>query len=715
MSKPVKIISIFVGGLVILYICLTITVKFLVTKEKVEAMLLPLVEKTIQKKLVIGDFSASFGGATLTNVTLFEGLAGKQPLVTFKTLEVEVDIIRFITGSYSVKSIFVDEMKFNVTRFKDGKFNFEPESDTTKDASEKIALPKQIIELEEFQLKNAALYFNNLDPQFPLKSTDIKNIHLELDDLVANLGNEEISLGNLMVNLVNAGSININGKVKSFLSNPSAEITIQSGGVHPIKILRLVETNIPQTLEEVKVALKHQITVKEKEIVLNSKIDIINPKAGSIKINGKVKSYKSNPSAEITVQSEEVHPIKILRLVKTDIPKTLEDLKASFQHKISANKKEINLTSNIHVTNSGEFNYSAKPSLNYNFDTKTGNISVSDVSLKNAPFGTEPNLLTLSKIDVNQLNINEDKIHISSINIEQPHIVFEKSNDGKINNINTVLKGLLSENNENKSKESGDKKPDINIGQVNVKQAQFTYIDPTLQTPPFRMGLKDFALTLKDINPNRLSSLSFNGILSEGSKGGSIKGSGSVNLFDVTANKLQIFANRIHLEDFSSIAEKASGIKIQKGLTSLSSVTNLNKKGDFASVSNIRVEGLQYTAPPVLYVSSKVVQEVLEKSNGVLQLKELKLSGNIYDNDFNFWSAAKTVLGEALTNNAMLSAGMGAVLIGGASLLPPVAVGIGAVKLFDYLTKDDKKEKSSSNTGTNKEKESGGILGIFDN
>ncbi len=122
--KPVIIIAVIIGALVLLAAGASLMVKFLVTPEMVRKHVLPRMEKALQRRIEMGDVRIGlFSGIGLRNLTVYER-DGKEPFVSLKEASLRYQILPLLSRRLVVDEIVLDKPDIHVVRYSDGSFNF---------------------------------------------------------------------------------------------------------------------------------------------------------------------------------------------------------------------------------------------------------------------------------------------------------------------------------------------------------------------------------------------------------------------------------------------------------------------------------------------------------------------------------------------------------------------------------------------------------------
>jgi uncharacterized protein involved in outer membrane biogenesis len=124
MSRLTKISLLVSGILVVSAIILMVLVRALVTPEKVWGTLVPLAEKSLQRKISLGKIEIGlFSGVSLQDLRVLQK-EGTDDLITFKSMDLHYQLLSLLTGKIVVDQVKFVQPKIIVIRNIDGSFNF---------------------------------------------------------------------------------------------------------------------------------------------------------------------------------------------------------------------------------------------------------------------------------------------------------------------------------------------------------------------------------------------------------------------------------------------------------------------------------------------------------------------------------------------------------------------------------------------------------------
>ncbi|NOX15464.1 MAG: AsmA family protein [Epsilonproteobacteria bacterium] len=138
-----------------------------------------------------GDISASFSpvGISISNVVIKNPqIKANQKFFDMKKLSVAVELMPLLSKKVKVKYIILDGLNLDITKLKNGKFNFEVVSKKTKtkqikqsqksSSNKKTELPK--IDINKVRIQNANINFEDLKSKTVAK---IKAINIAVDNI----------------------------------------------------------------------------------------------------------------------------------------------------------------------------------------------------------------------------------------------------------------------------------------------------------------------------------------------------------------------------------------------------------------------------------------------------------------------------------------------------------------------------------------------------
>ncbi len=138
MTTLVKIGIFIVSVLVILAVALAILIQTQVTPEKVRETLLPLVEKSLQRDIEVGEVNIGlFSGISVADLKVMQK-GSTEEFFSVKSVQLHYQFWPLLTGKVVVDQILLDYPQIYVTRLPDGQFNFSdllPKSTVNKNST----------------------------------------------------------------------------------------------------------------------------------------------------------------------------------------------------------------------------------------------------------------------------------------------------------------------------------------------------------------------------------------------------------------------------------------------------------------------------------------------------------------------------------------------------------------------------------------------------
>jgi AsmA family/AsmA-like C-terminal region len=129
LSKGLKIFVWTVAVLIVMLLLLFAAVKIFFPAEKVRALIIQNIEKTLNRKVTVDDASISIWGGLglkLHNLTVSNHPAfSEEPLFTLDNLDVKMKIIPLISGKYEFGKISLNTFTLFLEKSESGAFNFD--------------------------------------------------------------------------------------------------------------------------------------------------------------------------------------------------------------------------------------------------------------------------------------------------------------------------------------------------------------------------------------------------------------------------------------------------------------------------------------------------------------------------------------------------------------------------------------------------------------
>ena len=280
MGKLGKVLAIVVLLVIIAIAGLVAFVHYYLTEERVKALVIPQAETALGRKVAIGTIKVGLlSGITIRDFLIKEA-DGKADFVSTRAFVLSYELLPLLQKKLVISEIRFDEPAVQITRNKNGQFNF----------SSLTILSEELQQKKEVKPKpaSAALPLALTINQIRLNNAQIK-IRDQLDEIPAvdasSSARLNVALGRTMQDLQYNGTFNFAAAV----SYGAAQTKLNGKG------------NISQ---------------KDMEIVLDTNLD-----GEQVHAEADVKSYLQSPNATITISSKSLNIDKLLGIVAS-LPKT---------------------------------------------------------------------------------------------------------------------------------------------------------------------------------------------------------------------------------------------------------------------------------------------------------------------------------------------------------------------------------------------------------
>ncbi|MBS3731515.1 MAG: AsmA family protein, partial [Desulfobacterales bacterium] len=135
MIRFLKISGVIVAGLVVLAVILLVVAKLFVTPERIRRTVLPLAEKSLDRKVEIGDIRIRlFSGVSIENLQV-RMREGDQRFVSADSLVLRYQLLPLLKKQVVIDAVRLKNPTIHVIRNADGSFNF---SDLLKNKGESM-------------------------------------------------------------------------------------------------------------------------------------------------------------------------------------------------------------------------------------------------------------------------------------------------------------------------------------------------------------------------------------------------------------------------------------------------------------------------------------------------------------------------------------------------------------------------------------------------
>ena len=324
-----------IAGIIILLIAASfILLKVLVTPERIKATVIPLAEKTLNRTVTLDDVAISlFSGIELKGLTVMNA-SGDSPFISCGTAELHYKLMPLLDGKIEINEIRLEAPHAEITRYKDGRFNFSDIIEAISSAKrekekERVSLaptgPPATSKLEPATRTGAAWAAettardtagnrdaSKADTRQPLDIT-ISNIsitrgHLKFHDLAApspvttEVDNFTLSLKNFSLDspcpvkagaALNGAAIRCTGSV--VLNGATADLDINIDKLNVVHFLPYFQKSVPGKLERALFSADLKIKTMPGKVIC----------AGSATLSGIDFTPSANPGA--TLEDADLH------------------------------------------------------------------------------------------------------------------------------------------------------------------------------------------------------------------------------------------------------------------------------------------------------------------------------------------------------------------------------------------------------------------------
>ena len=273
MGKLGKVFGVIVLLVVVVIVGLVVVVKIYLTEERVKALVIPQAESALGREVAIGDIKIGlFSGITIKDFIIKEA-DGQSNFVSTKAFVLSYDLMPLLQKKLVVSEIRLDEPTIQVSRNKQGQFNYSTLSilskptkqDKPKTSATKAATVPLALTIDQIRLVNAKLSVRDALNELP-KVDATTNAKLKVSfgqnmtdlryqggwDLVADVeyaetkvhvdGSGNISQQNLDVDIgvsLDKEQVQIKGDIKNYAKSPNATLDISSKSLNIDKLLAM--------------------------------------------------------------------------------------------------------------------------------------------------------------------------------------------------------------------------------------------------------------------------------------------------------------------------------------------------------------------------------------------------------------------------------------------------------------------------------------------
>ncbi len=279
MSTPLKIGVSIVSILVVLAVALTILVKTQVTPERVRGVLLPLIEKSLERDVDFGEISIGlFSGISVSDLEVMQKNVERE-FFSVQAVEFHYQFWPLLTGKVVVDQVLLDQPRIYLTRLPDGQFNFSDllprpavadQAAVADDNSSQPSAPSSAFNLlvKEINLKSGELeyvdkYRNARSPfRYTLNKLNINARQMTLDksfpiDLSA---------------VINGSNIDISGNYD--FSRKTGDLIIQLASLDLVQFAPYYRDRFPGKIASAQLALNLEVDLEPEFISSKGNISL---------------------------------------------------------------------------------------------------------------------------------------------------------------------------------------------------------------------------------------------------------------------------------------------------------------------------------------------------------------------------------------------------------------------------------------------------------
>jgi hypothetical protein len=275
----------------------------------------------------------------------------------------------------------------------------------------------------------------------------------------------------------------------------------------------------------------------------------------------------------------------------------------------------------------------------------------SDLEFANIDLENKTNQQKLVKLDsllIDDISLENNKLHIKHTVLEKPFIHFQLNQDGSINFSDLVKENSAKEQKEDKTKENTSKKTPpfaLHVDQVEVKNGEMKFDDKSV-LPHFSSHEEQINIKVKNItlDPNSKTLITHNSVID---KYALLELKTDLTLVNPLEDmNVEVDLKNVDLPSLSSYSGKFIGNKLANGKLSLA-LEHKIKKGILESSNNIKIQDLELgeevesnqsiDAPIGLAIA------LLEDSSGLIDL-DIPMDGDVKSPNFDLSDAISDVI-----------------------------------------------------------------------
>lgn len=125
-GKTLKIVGIFLAGAMLVIGALALTVKFILTPERVKGLVIPLLEERLGAKVSLGKLKVSlFSGINIANFSITGATgSGSSPLFSAESLSLNYRLLPLIARKVVIEAVEISQPVINIEQKSSGRYNF---------------------------------------------------------------------------------------------------------------------------------------------------------------------------------------------------------------------------------------------------------------------------------------------------------------------------------------------------------------------------------------------------------------------------------------------------------------------------------------------------------------------------------------------------------------------------------------------------------------
>lgn len=124
MKLILKFMAVIIGILVVIMIASFVFIKIFISPERIKQAVLPVAEKTLHREVMLDDVQISiFSGIELSGLKIMNA-AGDKPFAACTEARLHYELLPLLDGKVVINEVSLHGPEINITRNKDGSFNF---------------------------------------------------------------------------------------------------------------------------------------------------------------------------------------------------------------------------------------------------------------------------------------------------------------------------------------------------------------------------------------------------------------------------------------------------------------------------------------------------------------------------------------------------------------------------------------------------------------